>query len=212
MEGTEHANAERKMVAVDIDEVLGGFVDALSMFHNTQYGGDLSRTDFFSYTFREVWGGTEEESKAKVHAFFESDFFRNISPVEGSQAGIRKLQEHGFELSVVTSRQLAIEKQTRNWLKEHFPGAFTHIVFGNAWAEGGRKRSKPELCREVGASVLIDDSPVYTQQCAEVGIRGILFDLGGTYTWNKGDEDLHGLVQRVYSWDEAVERICATFA
>lgn len=53
-------------VAVDVDEVLGAFVEALAEFHNVSYGTSLTAASFHSYQFSRVWGGTEEESAAKV--------------------------------------------------------------------------------------------------------------------------------------------------
>lgn len=56
-------------VAVDIDEVLGAFVEALVEFHNATYKTTLVVDSFVSYQFSRVWGGTEEESAAKVSRF-----------------------------------------------------------------------------------------------------------------------------------------------
>ena len=40
-------------------------------------------------------------------------------------------------------------------------------------------------CREVGASVLIDDNPVYACDCAEAGMEVVLFDWHLDYAWSK---------------------------
>ncbi|MGH7234327.1 MAG: hypothetical protein ACREF7_02680, partial [Candidatus Saccharimonadales bacterium] len=45
-------------------------------------------------------------------------------------------------------------------------------------------KSKAEVCQELGAIALIDDSLGHTKECAEVGIEGILF---GDYYWNQVD-------------------------
>jgi len=49
------------VVAVDIDEVLGQFLNSLIQFHNDTYGTHLKLSDFHSYEFHEIWGGTPEE-------------------------------------------------------------------------------------------------------------------------------------------------------
>jgi hypothetical protein len=80
----------KRTLAIDLDEVLGQFVQALAKFHNSAYpsASMLDAASFFSYRFADVWGGDDAESIEKVHAFFQSDFFLNIPVVEGAVAGV----------------------------------------------------------------------------------------------------------------------------
>lgn len=119
-----------------------------------------------------------------------------------------KLRELGFELVIVTSRQFIIADETRKWIARHFPeDMFKEIVFGNHWGLEGRKISKAELCKRVGASILIDDSLTYAADVSESGIKCLLFDLDGKYNWNKSDDELPVGVTRVYNWHEVVETL-----
>jgi 5'(3')-deoxyribonucleotidase len=43
-----------------------------------------------------------------------------MSPFEGSQEVIKKLKEI-YNLVIITSRQTAIEEETKKWLGNHFP-------------------------------------------------------------------------------------------
>ncbi|CAN0222487.1 unnamed protein product, partial [Phaeothamnion confervicola] len=90
-----------------------------------------------------------------------------------------------LEFHLVTSRQHAIEPETRAWISRHFPGTFSSLQFGNHWAAAGtgRKRSKPDMCAAVGAVLLVDDSLQYAQECAAAGMRVALH---GRYAWNGG--------------------------
>ena len=63
---------EKIIVAVDLDEVLGLFVESLSNFHNDLYGTNLNVSHFHSYEFHRIWGGTQDEASVKVNEFFES--------------------------------------------------------------------------------------------------------------------------------------------
>ena len=54
-------------IGVDLDEVLGDFLSSLIQYHNTNYNSVLSREDFHSYKFWEVWGGTKEEAIQKLN-------------------------------------------------------------------------------------------------------------------------------------------------
>ena len=40
-------------------------------------------------------------------------------------------------------------------------------------------------CRDLGAKVLIDDIPVYAVECANAGIKVLLYDWHLTYPWSK---------------------------
>lgn len=193
------------LIAVDLDEVLGRFVSPLCAFHNSAYNTTLTQHDFHSYRFCDVWGGDDASATRKVHEFFRSSHFLNLPPVPGAIAGVSALRDAGFRLAVVTSRQLAIEDETRGWLAKHFPdGAFESVQFGNHWGLQGSKVSKSELCKKIEASLLIDDAPNYVKEVAAQGIPALLFDLDGEYGWAKGADPLPDGVTRVAAWDEVV--------
>ncbi|TQD76202.1 hypothetical protein C1H46_038229 [Malus baccata] len=99
-----------------------------------------------------------------------------------------------------------IKDHTLQWIEQHFSGLFQEIHFGNHWALHGESRPKSEICRSLGAKVLIDDNPRYALECAEVGIRVLLFDYENSYPWCKTESiDQHPLVTKVHNW-EAVEK------
>jgi hypothetical protein len=75
-------------------------------------------------------------------------------------------------------------------------------VFGNHWGLTGEKRTKAELCSELGARVLIDDLVDYARQCSHVVDRVIIF---GEYPWN-GGEGPHN-AHRAADWSRACELI-----
>mmetsp|Transcript_5109 Transcript_5109/g.8925 ORF Transcript_5109/g.8925 Transcript_5109/m.8925 type:complete len:230 (+) Transcript_5109:316-1005(+) len=198
-----NGNPNQLTLAVDLDEVLGGFVEPLCEFHNNEYGTSLSLDDFHSYIFHNVWGGSVEESLEKVHRFFESNYFLNMQTISGAQEGILQLSKY-FRLVCVTSRQLIVEEETRKWLTKFYPGLFSDVLFGNHWGVQGRKVSKSELCRIINAVALIDDSLDYARECAANGIPVLLFDYKHQYRWNKTEIPLHPLINRVSDWNEIV--------
>lgn len=193
------------LIALDLDEVLGHFVSPLCTFHNATYNTTLTPSSFHSYRFCEVWGGDDASATSKVHAFFRSPYFRALPPIPGAVAGVRALRDAGFRLAVVTSRQLIIADETRQWLKRHFPeDAFEEVLFGNHWGLQGKKVSKGELCAGIGANLLVDDAPKYVTEVAGRGIPALLFDLDGQYGWAKHDEPLPEGVTKVAGWDDVV--------
>ena len=63
--------------------------------------------------------------------------------------------------------------------------------------------TKAEVCKEIGAVALIDDSLKHLLQCSEVGIEGILF---GDYPWNQTDS-LPENITRCTNWLEVLEHL-----
>jgi len=196
------SSTRRLVVAVDLDEVLGRFLESLLQYHNTKYETTWKVADFFSYRFCDVWGGTNEEATEKVYAFFETDHFKKgVAPLPGAREVLQKYKD-AVDFYIVTSRQHVILQETENWVERHYPQLFKGILAGNHWTRentgvvttsesnsttttSSKARSKAEMCREIRANVLIDDSPSYISDClqnaGEQFEKAIVF---GEYGWN----------------------------
>ena len=195
--------ASRLVVAVDIDEVLGAFLVAMNKWSAEELGLHYTLRDYHAYNFASVWRCDAAEANERVHRFFQSAHFKALAPLPGARSSLQRL-ESVADLVVVTSRQLLIEQETREWLEAHFPGTFKTVLLGNHFALSGASRTKAELCREAGATILVDDNPVYARECAEAGIDVLQFNLGGNYAWGaKRQDDTHPRIQHVHSWIEA---------
>lgn len=117
-----------------------------------------------------------------MEAFFESDYFKErIDPMPHALETLQRMKEK-YSLHVVTARQHRVEEVTRSWLNKYFPDIFEEIHFGNHYSTSGKSRSKAEMCKSIGAKVLIDDSLIYATQCALADISVVLF---GHYPWNQ---------------------------
>lgn len=139
----------------------------------------------FFDTHIQVWQCSADESARIVHDFFESQHFQEGIPViPGAQRSLASLSTL-YDLVVVTSRQHVIREPTLRWLNAHFPDTFVDVHFGNHYALTGPSKSKSEICKQVGAQVLIDDNPRYALECARAGIHVLLFDWDGSYAWSK---------------------------
>ncbi|WPT17940.1 hypothetical protein PSENEW3_00005942 [Picochlorum sp. SENEW3] len=197
----------RVTIAVDVDEVLGRFVHSLNAFCLEKYGQQYRVEDYFVYDFARVWECSQDESNHRVHEFFTSAHFRDgIEVIPGSFDSLdrmKKVHSDDLALHVVTSRQHVIQEQTLEWLDRHFPGIFDQVFFGNHFALEGTSKKKSEICKEIGASVLIDDNPWYAMECAEAGIQVLLYDWKSQYPWSKTDQDgpHHENIIRVSDWE-----------
>ncbi|KAL2327553.1 hypothetical protein Fmac_020980 [Flemingia macrophylla] len=195
-------------VAVDVDEVLGNFVSALNEFIADRYSSNHSVSEYHVYEFFEIWNCSRDEANTRVHEFFETPYFKSgIQPIPGAQTALQNLSRF-CNLSIVTSRQNAIKDHTIEWIEKHFSGLFQEIHFGNHFALDGVSRPKSEICRSLNAKVLIDDNPRYAIECAEAGIRVLLFDYENSYPWSKTESaDQHPLVNRVMNWEEVEQQL-----
>lgn len=190
-------------IGVDIDEVLAELLESFLEYHNLKYKTNTKKKDMFAYSFREVFGGTEEENQQKVLDFFKSNHFHTIKPVKGALEIIKLLApEH--RLCIITARPHVIRQETEQWLSNHFPNSFHCINLTNQWHGVGEKQLKSQVGKKHKIDIMIDDSLHHALDCASQGIHVLLADFG--YPWNKS-EKLPENIKRVRSWEEIIEEI-----
>ena len=202
---------QRLVIACDIDEVLFPYLQGYVKFYNRIHQAELKVSDFHSYNFCDVHGHSEEYIANLVYAFHDEAEFEEIEPITGSLEAVHKLEEIGH-LHFVTARQEAIADKTYNWIRKHFGIEKERIHIGNHWTRSSDKvqvkRNKSEMCKKIGAHVLIDDALSYATECASIGMRVFLFDLNGEYGWNKHpSQPLHENITRVHSWSDTISAI-----
>jgi len=181
--GTKEARNSKPVLAVDLDECVGFFVKAIVKWHNRIYGTDHTIGMFSTFRFCDVWGGTDQEVIRKIRKFFVTDDFYNLEPVPGALEALTELKDH-FEIYIVTARQNCLEAVTRTWLLRHYPGIFHGVRFGNHYSASGVKKAKSQICEEIGACVLIDDSPKHVEDCARVLPLTVLFNWNNQHNWS----------------------------
>jgi len=204
----EQAVAAKMVVAVDVDEVLGSFLAALNKFIADRYSWNHTVSEYHVYEFFRIWNCSRERANYLVHEFFATHYFQDgIQPIPGARDALQNLSSF-CSLSIVTSRQDAIKNHTLEWIEKYYPGLFEQIHFGNHFALEGKSRPKSEICRSFGAQVLIDDNPRYAMECANDGMRVLLFDYDNSYPWCKtGVNEAHPLVTKVHNWEEVEEKL-----
>lgn len=182
-------------IGIDLDDVVADSGVAMIEMHNKKHGTHFKKNDFRGYFFEETWGITREERNKEVDEFFATDQLKKISPMAGSLKAIEMLKTLGHELYIVTGRGDKDVEQTELWIEGHFPRVFADVHYATS-------RKKSEICKEVGVEVLIDDNPDIALDCANAGIRVLIFD----QPWNRRLEFPKN-VERVYSWDEVLKKL-----
>lgn len=187
-------------IALDLDEVIADTLCTIIQFHNDTYGTRLTREQFTSYRFWEIWGGTREEAVDKVHAFHRTSYAHSVRPVAGAQDAVCALGKEN-DLYIVTSRANEFVGKTEQWLATHFPGAFAEVHFANHYSKNDRtEKSKADICEKLGVQMLVEDSVDFAIECAREGRDVFLLDR----PWNQTDRLPSG-VYRVSSWEEIME-------
>jgi 5'(3')-deoxyribonucleotidase len=151
-------------IALDWDDTLVKFIDAVIEFHNKEYGTSLVNKDFHSYKFWEVWGGNRIEAISKIDIFFQSEYFDKIDLFEDSNEFISNLQKDN-ELYIITARPYHIMEKTLFAINRFFPNIFKDVFFCNQFSNIGLPRKKRDICDDLGIDMIVEDSADYANEC-----------------------------------------------
>ncbi|KIJ45669.1 hypothetical protein M422DRAFT_227393 [Sphaerobolus stellatus SS14] len=180
------------ILAIDLDDVLCQTNQAAANWHNAKYDTHLTLSDFHYYHWwkNPGWGSPEETAK-KVEVFYHSNEFENVDPVPGAVETMAELKNRGYRLIILTSREASLRKTTLQWIDRWFPSrTFEYVYFSedlinsmkNFDETGWTWPTKAELCMELRANLLIDDSVENVLSCVPKHIPVLLF---GDYEWGR---------------------------
>jgi len=185
-------------IGIDIDEIITEFARGYLRMYNEKYEKNLKFEELLTYVLCEPLKISQEASLKLADEYYNSKHFDKIDLVDGAEEGVRKLnQDH--ELIFITARPSHIKEKTELFLKKLFPNFNLGVVYSkNMWEEG---LLKSEICNNQKCNVLIEDDLRHALECAEKGIRIILFDK----PWNQGVS--HENLIRANNWNEILEKI-----
>ena len=186
-------------IGTDLDDVLTDFVGGFAEYHNKKYGTNLKRSDFHTYNFSEVLGGSSEEITREFHEFYKSNEFKGLKPFEDAVKYIDLLSKR-HKIIIITSRPKEIELETVEWVKKYFPGKISNIYFSRNHSDPTGKE-KLEICEEAHIDVLIDDCLEHLTKFKN-HTKLLLYDA----PWNR-NKSTPSWVERVKSWEEIYERV-----
>ncbi len=189
-------------IGIDIDNVLSELSASMDLWHNRVHGTNLEEKDHVAFDLESIWTCSKEESIKKILEFFDSSEFKATKIVLGAIEGVKSLTED-HELHVITSRADKVFDETIAWLNKHFSDSFHKVHFtGQMCGAKSGNRSKAMVCKEYGINILIEDALHYANNCANEGVKVLLFD----WPWNQSEE-LHPNIIRVKSWQEILDYI-----
>lgn len=197
-----HMSSQNFLIALDLDETLAATFHAVFEYGKAKYNWNVSHEDI---TIHDWWtlpelGITQEQWYALFDEYFERDLGdHSIGIIDGAREGVRTLIEMWAIPHIVTARNEQVRsKATQNWTMRNIPEIVhgEHIHYTNHY-EGPKKPNKWEVCRNIGATILVDDNPEFLIHAVEAGITGILLEK----PWNKNFPETAGVI-RVAHWSE----------
>lgn len=183
-------------IGFDLDDVLLDFTNELHSYCNRYYNTNYERAHF-KQNLAEMWDCSKEEEIKRVFDFYQSLDHWNALPINGAVEGIKNLRQW-YNLFVVTAKPEGLKEKTLEWLDQHFSQMFDGVHFTNQYHGDGPKRTKGEVCKELGIEFFVDDSLENANDVANLEIPVLLFNA----PWNQAE--VQPPITRVHSWEEIV--------
>lgn len=201
---------QKRTIAIDIDDVLADSTESLRIKVNQRLGTTLDKKQYsvpgqyWGY-YERVWrehGIADRLDFKELNKEMEVDQ-SHVSVMANAQVAVSELSKR-FHIVFVTSRDISWEKATRTWLHNHFGDDDIQVYFCESHKNESAK-SKGQICKDLGADLLIDDNVSHCHSAVREGIDTVLF---GEYGWHHdADEgitrckDWPSVVKYIYAWN-----------
>lgn len=182
--------SQRKLVAVDIDEVLS---ETRSLFDIIASEHGVSVIPTHAYHPRNWYDASDEvirsiQSAADVR-------FHEAAPVAMAPQAVAELRQW-YDLIAVTGRNERLHgAATQRFLEQWYPGCFSEVLYVD---HEGADNPKSEVLHRTGACCIIEDLPKYVSEVAAAGVPVVY--LNRRLPWQVEVE--HPLVLTVRHWNE----------
>jgi uncharacterized protein len=191
------------IIGTDKDDTLTKTTVRFLLYLREVHGFKLTFEQCTTFHLEPLLGITEEQWWSLERQFYASEYYQQIEPVEGAYEAQEYLYPHHHS-HVLTRRGKDAEPHTLLSLSLEFePHHFKGVHHSGPKQYGGKYEQKWEVCKKIGAKVLIDDYVTHLILAAQHGIYGILMPA----PWNKSIVDLPPYILRARNWYEAVEHI-----
>lgn len=189
---------KRLVLAFDCDDVLVQTSGVIVEKYNELYGTSVALDAY--YRKGDTWqSNSHDEALLRLDGILRDGVIDEIAPDIEVVRAIEQLATI-HELHLVTGRQEYMEPATIRLLDAYFPGCFTSVEHTNYVVVANstyRRRSKGEVCKQIGANVLIDDHIVHCDSVLAAGVSEVI--VFGDYPWNNSFELPTGM-RRCLRW------------
>ena len=197
-------NERHLVLSFDFDDVIVPTAYKVLDHYRNIYGHTVDPARFYEGT-AEDWGVTEfGDINLRIEKYFHSKNFLldSRTPDPAALIAIPALARK-HELHIVTGRGKFMEKATSSLIDEHFPDCFQSVTHTNFFKRRFR-RTKGQVCQELGADIHIDDHLVHCESVLDSGIEHAF--AYGDYEWNRMEIIRNGL-RRCLDWDSILKGV-----
>jgi len=180
----------KQIIAIDIDDTIADSTESLRRRVNELHDLSITSEDYrapddYLYYYERLWKKhgldlTLEDLEGEMELSQG-----HIPLTAGAGVALTELSKR-FKIILITARNASWEKATKEWLHTHFADTVVEVHFSESPRYSTGKKSKGELCRELGVSWLIDDNPGHCQSAVDEGVEAILF---GEFGWHHNAPD-----------------------
>ncbi len=196
----------KPVLGIDIDDVLLDLNAQLLSFHNDRYDSHLTFEQWFSFDLALMFDCSYEEKERRVAEFYASAYNDATQPIKGAREALATLSKT-HTIHLITARPEYLRESTLLSLNSHFAGLFESVHFTGAHHISTiEKRTKADVCRELGVETFVDDAIHNAEDVAAIGCKVYLLDR----PWNQ--LPVSAGITRVYSWEEIVSLVLADIA
>lgn len=192
-------------IYVDFDDVLCETARELTALLQRSHGKSVTFDDMTSFDLGVAFGLNPEELSAFMIAANEPELIGLLKPIDGAIEALRKWQNQGCEIHVVTGRPHTTFEASRQWLERH---AVPHssLVFVDKYGRHDPNENTIALSSisEIGFCFAVEDSPSLVHYLSvTLGIFVAVFDR----PWNRdlSTNGTPGRIKRCHNWSEVVQ-------
>ena len=187
----------RLVIAVDCDDVLVPTAPFMVRAYNQLYGTSATLAQLNDPSF-DIWQADEALQNERWAQLIEVEGYKELRPSAEEVTILKKIAAQ-HELHLVTARKEHERAFTQALLEQHLLGVFTTMEFV------GWDGSKGQICRKIGADVLIDDNMHHLQNALQFALPAGGAILFGDYPWNEAHRS-HDDIVHCIDWT-AVDRV-----
>lgn len=192
---------KKKVIWIDMDEVIAETIDWLLKFYNNSINWVYLTKDLIDdYYIENIphLNLSRKQSFDLFYNFFEAEIENfHTKPVEWAFDKLSEIKWLWYELNIITARRDKIHEYTISWVNKYYPWIFANIHYTNHFTQ--YEVTKSEILKKIWASYMFEDNIRYAQEISENSwVKTFLISQPWNLKFNLNNEN----ISRVNSWSD----------
>lgn len=187
---------QQLVIAIDLDDVIFDLNGTFAIWHNSSYDTNVTYENITNFDLTKIYNVNSDTIFNRLD-IFRTQHWEDMSLVSGTLNALNHLKDFS-SLHVITARCESLRLVTESMLDTHMSNVFTelHLTNGVTSINQDKERRKIDICREIGAIILIDDNPNHVTDFIDGDTKLLVPDR----PWNQNE--LPQGVVRCGSWEK----------